>query len=152
MSRSSTFIVTGAIWTLATVLLGAGFQLNGEILAHAGWLLSATLFCTCTLALFSTVTHSALLRSLAFILHLLAPLAWTLWLGTAQNTAFSFGTWGLVSLMALVGAVVTEHGLEMEFEGHYACDASLEKALREAARPIISATPALDTGSLKIRR
>jgi hypothetical protein len=149
MSRSTLFILTGSVWTLSTVLVAAGLQVPSSILVGTGWMLAIAVFLSCCLALSSAINHSPLLRSMAFIANLLAPLAWTLWVGAMQSTVFSFSTWGLVSLMALVGATVTEHGLEWEFERGYSGEAALQQALREAATPILG-TPALDTGSLKI--
>lgn len=149
MSRSTRYVLTGSIWTLTTVLFAAGFQVPGSILVGAGWMLAVVAFLSCCLALASAYKQSPFLRSMAFITHLLTPLAWTLWVGAMQNTVFSFSTWGLVSLMALVGATLTEHGLEMEFETGYAGEEAMMKALREAATPILS-TPTLDTGSMKI--
>ena len=114
-------------------------------------MLAIVVFLSSCLALFSAVQHSSFLRSAAFISHLLTPLAWALWVATLQSTAFSFSTWGLVSLMALVGATLGEHGLEMEFAGDRT-DCSLRKALERAATPILGGGPAFDTGSIKLPR
>jgi hypothetical protein len=113
-------------------------------------MLAIVVFLSTCIALFSALSRSPLLRSMAYICHLLTPLAWALWVATMQNEAFSFGTWGLVSLMALVGATLGEHGLEMDFESVQTGENALQQALRKAATPILGVGPTLDTGSMKI--
>ena len=66
------------------------------------------------------------------------------------GAAFSFSPWGLVSLVALVGAVLVEHGLELDFERANAGESALRDALQKAATPILFGPPTLDTGSLRI--
>ena len=150
MSRSIQFILIGSVWTLTTVLFAAGLQVPGDTLLAAGWILATVVFISCCLALTSAVMQSPLLRSSAFICHLLAPLAWSMWVSTMAGAAFSFSTWGLVSLVALVGAVLVEHGLELDFERANAGESALRDALQKAATPILFGPPTLDTGSLRI--
>ena len=94
--------------------------------------------------------QSPLLRSATFISFLLTPLSWTMWVSALDNTAFSFSTWGLVSLMALVGAVLVEQGLDLDFELACSGESALRSALQKAATPILFGPPTLDTGSLRI--
>ncbi len=150
MSRSLQFILIGSVWTLTTVLFAAGFQVPGDTLIGAGWMLATIVFLSCCLALTSAYLQSPLLRSATFISFLLTPLSWTMWVSALDNAAFSFSTWGLVSLMALVGAVLVEQGLELDFELAYSGDSALRTALQKAATPILFGPPTLDTGSMRI--
>jgi hypothetical protein len=150
MSRSLQFILVGSVWTLSTVLFAAGLQVPGDTLIGAGWMLATIVFLSCCLALTAAYLQSPLLRSATFICHLLTPLSWTMWVSTIDNAAFSFSTWGLVSLMALVGAVLVEHGLELDFELACSGESALKDALQKAATPILFGPPTLDTGSMRI--
>ncbi|MFA5506978.1 MAG: hypothetical protein WC314_23785 [Vulcanimicrobiota bacterium] len=151
MSRSIRFILLGSVWTLTTVLFAAGLQVDGGTLFEAGWLLASLMSFTCCLALGSAVFQSSVLRSTAFICHLLLPLSWTMWVCILGSATFEFGIWGLVSLMGLVGAVMVEHGLEVDFELVKSGESALRDALRRAAEPLVFAAGPLDTGSLTIR-
>ena len=150
MSRSLQFILIGSVWTLTTVLFAAGLQVPGDTLIGAGWMLATVMFLSCCLALAAAYLQSPLLRSATFISFLLTPLSWTMWVSAIDNAAFSFSIWGLVSLVALIGAVLVEHGLELDFEHACSGESALRNALQKAATPMFFGTPTLDTGSIRI--
>ena len=114
-----------------------------------GWVLASVVFLSTCLALASAIVQSPLLRSSAFISHLLTPLTWAMWVSALDQTAFSFSIWSLVSLVALVGAVLVEHGLELDFQLVSAGETALKDDLRKAATPVFCGASALETGSLQ---
>ncbi len=153
MSRITTFIVAGSLWTLASFTYLSYLHFPASDIPIAAVALTGLLGLSSLLGLAAGLGRSSAVRHMSTTLGLSVPLVWLVWLASLSHTLLTVEQWAAFAGCAFLGAALSDQGVAMELGVLPAPSLNVESQVLTAfdsGRFVAPQLSAADSGSFRM--
>lgn len=114
MSRVTSFIVAGGVWTLSSFIYLSYLHFPAGDIPAAAVALAGLLGLGGLLGVAAGLGQSNAVRHMSTTLGLSVPLVWLVWLASLSHTLLTVEAWAAFAGCAFLGAALSDQGVAME--------------------------------------